>query len=143
MDLSKEYILMCGKAEELQSEYSIPKEGDFIKCKHGLEIALDYTYINEKLFVNVDTDCFVKYSKDEFIWLPRQDQLQKMVCEGEVIPCFALHNWIMDNEFNYDLYKTEEQRWLAYVMKEKHNKTWNGKDWKKVKKKGNITAPLK
>jgi len=22
-----------------------------------------------------------------------------------------------------------EQLWLAFVMKEKHNKTWNGKDW--------------
>jgi hypothetical protein len=65
--------------------------------------------------------------KDPGIWLPRQDQLQEMV--GEKI------------ENNYSITKrflrfipgnpesSMEQLWLAFVMKEKFNKTWDGENW--------------
>ena len=52
------------------------------------------------------------------IWLPRQDQLQGMV-----------EYTVGVNKFN-----SMEQLWLAFVMSEKYNKKWDGKDW--IKKRG-------
>lgn len=72
------------------------------------------------------------------IWLPRQDQLQAMF--GDYLTCknhiySAGYN---DNEYAmyfgesssyWDKFSTFEQLWLAFVMKEKYGKCWNGTDW--------------
>ncbi len=122
-----EYILMCEKAVEVQKiwcdERELEKE-DFtawIKEKDGMPIS--------------------KY----VIWLPRQDQLQGMVV-GIRKPTHLIQDFnnIMDTWFEFG-YTTNpeldekltmvdwsmEQLWLAFVMLEKFNKIWNGKDWEK------------
>lgn len=74
------------------------------------------------------------------IWLPRQDQLQKMVGKKKAdVLLIDLVNWTQDNIQFYKsgvirrLYPNAsmEQLWLAFVMKEKYQKTWNGKEWEK------------
>jgi len=49
-------------------------------------------------------------------------------------------NWLGNiYGFNYDgkpnghlhIFNTGEQLWLAFVMKEKYDKVWNGDDWTK------------
>ncbi|KKN03722.1 hypothetical protein LCGC14_1104810 [marine sediment metagenome] len=75
-----------------------------------------------------------------FTWLPRLDQLQEMV--------LASHNWTSvdlvwhfsewavkaTNEWgNTTPFATMEQLWLAFVMKEKYNKTWSGEEWTVIK----------
>ena len=71
------------------------------------------------------------------IWLPRQDQLQEMVVQKYELARGVLHRfveWERENsglttkyiEFNSF---SMEQLWLAFVMKEKHNKVWNGEVW--------------
>lgn len=103
MDTSETYVKMCEKAVEIQREW---------KPTYDYH---DYSIID--------------HSKQTFdplflIWLPRQDQLQEMV------GCTA-GSWkiilskLMDSEYFYSL----EQSWLAFVMKNKYNKTWNGEDW--------------
>jgi len=71
------------------------------------------------------------------VWLPRQDQLQEMVfelvqskpgkCRTRLMKLFAeFLEFVGDSGANYDSF---EQLWLAFVMKEKYNKVWNGNDW--------------
>ncbi len=80
-----------------------------------------------------------------------QDQLQEMiavkhglkdwfcwVCTMSNFNSFC--NWYIESEADseWKCYKEKreykmpsmEQLWLAFVMKEKYNKTWNGTDWK-------------
>ena len=82
-------------------------------------------------------------NRADIIWLPRQDQLQEMVVKGRT-PTKA----IMDLEdafhdyFCWDdgwipsqyacSFTSMEQLWLAFVMKEKYNKMWNGEEWIKA-----------
>ncbi len=66
------------------------------------------------------------------IWLPRQDQLQAMVestCSVDLLTRFQ--RWVaFDEEDSPD--DSMEQLWLAFVMKEKHNKIWNGEEWNEI-----------
>jgi len=74
------------------------------------------------------------------IWLPRQDQLQEMVDANHldnhrysnrmVIQFFPIVMPTCDIEECAKVkINSMEQLWLAFVMKEKFNKTWDGKNW--------------
>ena len=79
------------------------------------------------------------------IWLPRQDQLQEMIPSVNYEGNLAHLAWMFDkfcnssraNPFqplaaNYvilDSLTSMEQLWLAFAMKEKHGKTWDGDKW--------------
>ena len=61
---------------EIQDSYSIPKAGDFIKLKSGIEIVRDYHYELDHLIVDCADDNFLlSYTKDKFTWLPQQSDL--------------------------------------------------------------------
>ena len=61
------------------------------------------------------------------VWLPRQDQLQEMVAQDGNLPVWKVeewfHNWIPRGARP----ESFEQLWLAFVMKEKYDKVWDGK----------------
>ena len=71
------------------------------------------------------------------VWLPRQDQLQEMIEKPEdfignwpVILTEKMLEW--QKEEHYGIYhwgESFEQLWLAFVMKEKYNKVWDGEKW--------------
>lgn len=63
------------------------------------------------------------------IWMPRQDELQDMVWLGTATSIYYQLRHITEFQMKYSC-QTMEQLWLAFVMKEKYNKTWNGEDWK-------------
>jgi len=104
MDKSKTYIKMCEKAKEIQ------------------QLAPSPTY-EDKEFWHIDDD-------GDNTWLPRQDQLQEMVKRGNAKfhPYNLLWRLMRFAHNSFDC-TTMEQLWLAFVMKEKYNKTWNGEDW--------------
>ena len=119
MDCSLEYIEMCRKADEIQSLKMIQK------------------YIKGKSFYHPEHDrgMFLINS----VWLPRQDQLQDMVeVVGAPNPPGA---WTLNSVFTAFLNikntyspiekskMSMEQLWLAFVMSEKFNKKWDGKEW--------------
>jgi len=127
MDTSKRYIKMCEKAKELNYSpsgsdgnwYYYPEE-DIVKCRNSYE--------------------------GDFgdVWLPRQDQLQEMVRVATISIQQFEEEYSMDVwHTQYRTYEKEpdcefvatsmEQLWLAFVMKEKYNNTWNGKNWKRNK----------
>jgi hypothetical protein len=148
VDGSKEYYWMCRRAVEIQSNWK-PEFGDDV-----WETILHYHYIihykdsvnNElSLFTSNDGGIIKLPMGMNFIWLPRQDQLQAMINSKTAIKVsdffwFVVrvgriddrHMEIMEdadmdkiNKFSLD------QLWLMFVMKEKYNKVWNGKNWER------------
>ena len=83
------------------------------------------------------------YAEDDsgFIPLKTQDQLQEMVgCHSlfELTKLFESFCYLLPwgqsphksgGRFYGMRYTSMEQLWLAFVMKEKHNKVWNGEKW--------------
>ena len=128
MDTTKTYILMCEKAVEVQELWEV-LDGDFFYRDDSFSIVshLNWKYLNQQKRLR-----FLRY-----IWLPRQDQLQGMIKDRykvnygidlyHLIKCFQ----IFQVKHTGGLGLTSmEQLWLAFVMKEKFNKTWNGSEWK-------------
>jgi len=141
MDVSKEYIEMCEKAVELR-EQSPLREDIHSCCYLG-----DYNYMQKENYFHQGSTPTkivdgVGYSEIIKIWLPRQDQLQEMVLSKEE-PDFNFVYWLeifyewyenekgyyFDKEDNEVDFKSMEQLWLAFVMAEKYNKRWDGKEW--------------
>ena len=133
MDTSKKYIKMCEKAEEIQEKFNWYK-GDYYAHQSSI-----YLWGNGK-------EIWVAYNLGEtkgvrYIWLPRQDQLQEMVARNNNYQLLTdFYNWCDENFYQWLDKKlvqnlgqlSMEQLWLAFVIKEKYNKIWNGKDWNSV-----------
>jgi len=133
MDTSKEYIKMCEKAVEMQKlwNWRISPVGDY--CWLGDE------YLECAIFI-----CTMPMIQLEGrIWLPRQDQLQDMVDNNTLAwNLMVFYDWTNTNhslispndcryqKINSAYYTSMEQLWLAFVMKEKYNKVWDGNDWR-------------
>jgi len=130
MDVSEKYIEMCEKAEEIQKEWK-DNSGDFYVSK------TDHSTQGIRHNILISTR-----SKKDCIWLPRQDQLQDIIKDNYTdketnIPFLHPYNhmlWDLVDRLNQGDYCIKfgvsmEQLWLAFVMEEKYNKTWNGKDW--------------
>ena len=135
MDTSKEYIDMCMKATEVQKTREF-MTGDFNSNAQGVGVLVNQKQVE----ITLDT------------WLPRQDQLQDMLYVLPTDPRYhgegvfnisfvACPNVICKelaefSEADCEMgLKTMEQLWLAFVMKEKYDKVWNGKDWELSKEK--------
>ncbi len=129
MDLSPEFIKMCEKAEEIQKT----------SLTYG-----DYYWWRNHLCLHFENAFAI--SQDSFIWLPRQDQLQEMIKAGDILLSWGEFWHFMEEPYGRvdgfppgvfkclalrptALFETWEQLWLAFVMKEKYGKTWNGEDW--------------
>ena len=161
MDTSETYIKMNEKAEEIQALRE-GKEWDYVYCRGSAEAIKKSPYRDESPVVilsGYETDggyygheafpspeCSAPVSNgayrhadrvfwDEHFWLPRQDQLQGMVGNhtwyGLIL---KLNQFVEEVDFSQEAneFRSMEQLWLAFVMKEKYNKVWNGDDWIKV-----------
>ena len=102
----------------------------------------NYKYPNSfpGLFRNND-DVYYQVSgwregKGSIIWLPNQSQLQGMVGIREAFDGMWVRwlrfcvddTWVI-HEYPLRFRASMEQLWLAFVMKEKYGKVWNGEDW--------------
>ena len=118
MDTSKEYILMCRKAGEIQHEELHTR--DFAVNKKGKMI-----FIHSHL---------TSLTLDEATWLPRQDQLQEIFDGYFGSPARTIHffdQYIKIQSISTQRNYSMEQLWLAFVMSEKFSKRWTGTDWVK------------
>lgn len=138
MDLTDKYIQMCQKATEIQALWEY-LQGDWYTDKYFpawgagvLELDVkdddsgDHFYSRESQIA--------EFRRDESVWLPRQDQLQKMLDWVIDSPYFKLQRFAyfvsdLNVEGKVHDYESMDQLWLAFVMKEKFNKGWNGTDW--------------
>lgn len=129
MDTSETYIKMCEKAEEIQAHWSIKKRG-----------TNNYWYCISSAGTARGLNMVISDGSGEsnYIWLPRQDQLQEMrphkvaLAFGDLHYAFAhgFTDTYHKDDWEYAfIYETDEQVWLSFIMKEKHNKAWNGEDW--------------
>ncbi len=142
MDTSKEYIKMCEKAIGIQKLWKV-KEGDYaciIEREHNNDLN-ESVIITEVSRVSEITHFSTLGLKNDYsaswfypernIWLPKQDQLQGMLNRTTWHLEQSFHYWFLERskiKGNSDK-RTMEQLWLAFVMKENFNKTWNGKKW--------------
>ncbi len=138
MDTSEQYIKMCEEAEGIQPHEEW-QDGDYFF--HELKIAESCGY-KKGVFVEHISDYTMhdahrskgnRHLNKRWIWLPRQDQLQEMVCEdwGLQTICTRLEEFskASDGGVSITISGSMEQLWLAFVMKEKFNKTWDGERW--------------
>lgn len=131
--MTKNYINMYEKAKEIQKLWK-PELGDRIVQKN---LKTDTVfYVGEE---DINYEYCMKYAKDEYIWLPTQEQLQEMWWDKES----ALHLKDMFHRFSntlkiyadyFYLFLSPNELWLAFIMKEKWNKIWTGKDWEIIKR---------
>jgi len=152
MDTSKKYIEMCWRTKEIQEKWE-KHAGDWLFSPMGIRVLsskvirveseqrtvrfaipkrmtltspiLDSSPDNA-LTTGIDYIDFDVFSQKECIWLPRQDQLQKMITESE--PYRLFNKLYAFGECAYP-FETPEQLTLAYVMHEKFNKKWNDSEW--------------
>jgi len=80
-------------------------------------------------------------SQYDAIWLPRQDQLQEMAIPKDeedsrnkyIVLLDDFQDWVLNDcsglDWSHKIPVTMEQLWMAFVMKEKHNKVWDGSKW--------------
>ncbi len=132
MYTSETYIKMC-YTPEIQEQWK-RKDGDFaLNIPYNKSTAVSYVV------------CGQTWGKD--IWLPRQDQLQKMLSYKEPKDrdphdwfCHGVPGYLWSDDLGYgeeedkeiDYYRqftSMEQLWLAFVMKNLHQKSWNGTEW--------------
>lgn len=129
MDTSKEYIGMCRAATGIQTNWS-SEDGDFIyRPPFSYKQGLSHIVESEHVWISNMLD---GATKERDVWLPRQDQLQDMMdyvdCAAESIESFYQW-WEIYSQHHYSTRESMEQLWLAFVMKEKYNKKWNGEEW--------------
>jgi len=133
MDTGEQYIKMCRGIKDIQDSWVI-EVGDFVcakKLDHFTKVILDKFFPPEPPICVIDADMVLErgrpYLRSVFLWLPRQDQLQELSGRnyGDFYK-FWLQNGGKDE---YIGVISMEQLWLAFAMKEKYDKAWDGEDW--------------
>ncbi|MFH2218141.1 MAG: hypothetical protein ABII68_00585 [Pseudomonadota bacterium] len=138
MDKSSKYIMMCGKAGEIQRQW-VQRHGDvFVTDRGKIVYWIDDIHklqrVKSGFIINAQNE-IIYLSK--VIWLPRQDQLIEMAQEPgrsyeNVLQIFF--NWA-DTPYETDaepakkLFPSMEQIWIAFVMQKNYGKKWKGSAW--------------
>ena len=136
MDKTKEYILMCEKAVEIQKSYKnkIDMDGNIDKEWNVGDVLFRYGEVEVS---SNEGEYGLPDRQDGEVWLPRQDQLQEIwrqavgCSEGKSATfrfVTEIAGWL-SNRLYPSKFTSMEQLWLAFVMKEKYNKIWTDKDW--------------
>lgn len=128
MDTSETYLKMCD-CPEIQKLWK-PKLGDWYWNIIGHMECIRMERVTDK---RRKFHSKINYNEEKnFIWLPRQDQIQEMLPFSNLAPhalllCFW--NFVDKDIEHIFIYTSMEQLWLAFYQKEVHNKTWSGKEW--------------
>lgn len=133
--ITENYIKMCEKAEEIQKLKKF-QSGDWY-CEANLtpEVLGDFILIGENTVTKGGYDYdFYEIDWKKFIYLPTQEQLQEMmelpsIYHRVVDKLYDFTEWVKINATYVTSYCSMNELWLAFVMKEKYNKIWNGKVW--------------
>ena len=126
MDTSLRFIELCRKAQIIVGILKLEPHQAF-PCKEGV-------------FVDALGSWYYLFGNGEIVPLFRQDQLQRMLISSgviagnwrDVLAKFVDTMWEFEDEDNVGYwanFNSIEQLWLAFVMKERYRKFWNGTDW--------------
>jgi hypothetical protein len=144
--------MMCQKAVDIQHVWA-PKQCDFMIDREDLEDGLSFCkpgagliqvvdiYFEDQASEQYQQEC--EDLKENVLWLPRQDQLQKII-EPDDIKAISIVREVIEEQYYYpskgeevaatNIFYSMEQLLLAFVMKEKFNKIWDEEDWISAKK---------
>ena len=136
MDTSAEYIKMCGISpiqDYWQPQNADIVKGDFVGYIKNWGITQGHGNASLERVSNDKESCGKDawYNKCELIWLPRQDQLQKML-EAVHNNYIAYCDYICHFSEKFEGFRTPEQIMLINVMEEKHSKMWSNEKWVKA-----------
>ncbi len=102
---------------------------------------------NDEIIISLESDkdrnIYIPGDSEEAVSKPivplwRQDQLQEMIVgrggrESRIVVHESLYRFsysnYKDGAHPTNIFDTQEQLWLAFVMKEKYGKVWNGEEW--------------
>ena len=127
--ITKNYIKMCEKAKEIQKGHKW-KKGDrgyflgYISCNESMKKNEHFIFGTEEFEDTIESwwTC---------IYLPTQEQLQEIMLKDYTVRAILGGVFYFAVKRYKDLEKVSmNELWLAFVMKEKYNKIWNGDDWK-------------
>lgn len=129
MDTLETYIKMCD-CPEIQGQWKIEIGDDYWDDEEHQIVWYEGMESKEQIKGRIDV-----YKSDlQPKWIPRQDQIQVMMGFGKY-PYVELQQFYKamcgGKCSNPPSLKSFEQLWLAFYMKEKHKKSWNGKAWYK------------
>ena len=136
MDFTTTNIVMCKEAKGIQEQWQ-PQRGDFAFWEASIEEpepVLIYDVDGELLkVITLRHGTYHILTKDDLIWLPRQDQLLEMcheTCKWVPIPYLEWLHIIPKPEDNeaFAQFKTYEQLWLALLMWTKEGKVWDAQE---------------
>ena len=142
IDITEVNISMCEKADEIQKNHQ-PQRYDFVWLvgRKQIDVLVDVELYDSKETIFVPLSSAMRgimgtIEREKFIWLPRQDQLQKMVKQllqlnSPTLFVYAIWSWQYkeSNEILDKVRGSMEQLWLAFAMHELYHKWWNGADW--------------
>jgi len=128
------YTKMCD-CFEVQSQWK-PKLGEYYRWWDRR-----YKEIGQAIWTAKDMDNFIAF-REEFIWLPTQGQIQEIIKSLSFYGLMSIFCKWLDSQAGYSFgFKrallgenpAREQLWLAFYMREEHQKVWDGKKWIKGK----------
>jgi hypothetical protein len=149
MDDTEEYINMSKSSLEIQALK--PLIGG--KLESGCYFYEDIDNIGDYVSIAYICQQDLFYSElpesDNYVWLPRQDQLQKILAnyyseqDGMVysshyikVAFIDFKAWLDKQYLNKpfvcvptNCFDSGEKLWLAFVMKQKYNKEWRNDSW--------------
>ncbi len=147
MDTTNRYVMMCLKAEEIQSMWQ-PRQCDFFIERTDAEEGVSFCnpakgmiqvvtlYYDETAGERYEEEC--REVKDQAVWLPRQDQLQDFI-EPDIEKVHDLMRQVITAQYvDYGthttvdapaLFYSMEQLWFAFVMEKRFGKVWNESAW--------------
>jgi len=141
MDTSETYIKMCEKAYPVLGKKE-PEAWDYWRVvnqrMHRHEVHVLSGYSTDGGFYGPGLEDGDMSGYELLFPVYRQDQLQEMLPEfiqkaGFVPPIAANFADFVCSDALYPLpFRTFEQYWLVFVMKERYSKVWNGEDWIKT-----------
>jgi hypothetical protein len=139
MDKSPKFLKMCMKAEEIQKIWKLSDDDFYIVIKGlGKRIPSKFCILNDW-----ETKSYIIDHRDSFIWIPRLDQVQKMID-------WTKWEYRIKKKVEFEMYYTSisgeqnsgmvtgasmEQLWLSFLMREKYGKVWDAEkeEWIKVR----------
>ena len=89
-----------------------------------------FNFQTDKVFTDAAANWYYS-DESRACQLERQDQLQEMVMDGCMYTLLDdLDSFIqLGHHDEKGLFSSMEQLWLAFVMKEKYGKAWDGENW--------------
>lgn len=129
MDRTQIFIKKCFFAKEIQQLWQY-EEGDFYFNHRRKEIISCGSWFRSRASRDSIIDGQKIYSN--MTWLPRQDQLQCLLRKHSGFEyqddLAATHNLVRYSLEHPEIYSME-QLWLAFAMKIRFQKVWNGENW--------------